>query len=63
MMWMIAAVIFAAIFTVYLLFMRGASIGRSEQYQQELDDFRCIAFIRVSVKSKKNDIGESMWRK
>lgn len=41
----IAVVIIAAFFIAYLLFMHGASTGRSEKYQQELEDIqmRCVS--------------------
>ncbi|MCD7956287.1 MAG: hypothetical protein LUG93_11180 [Lachnospiraceae bacterium] len=35
--WMIA-IAFVLLFALCLLFIHGASVGRSEQYQQELDD-------------------------
>lgn len=38
--WVIAAIVFVIVFALYLLFMHGASSGRPEWYQQELDDIQ-----------------------
>ncbi|MCD7884098.1 MAG: hypothetical protein LUI87_10430 [Lachnospiraceae bacterium] len=51
----IVAVIFILIFILYLLFIHGASSGRSERYQQKLDDeqMRCVSRDKKREKNNK----------
>lgn len=59
MVWIVVVVL---IFVLCLLFIHGASMGRSERYQQELDDeqMRCVSKNR---KSKNRKTGKDAERK
>ncbi|MCD8346474.1 MAG: hypothetical protein LUD16_00740 [Lachnospiraceae bacterium] len=50
--WTIAMILFAVLFLLTLLFVHGASVGRSEAYQKEQDDIQMRCVSRKKQKEK-----------